>query len=152
MNEPKRKKRWPIILPIVAAALILPGVLLSQLAVDVSLSNWYEDAAGYRLALQEQARTGKPIALFFHTDWCENCKKLTKDVLISEPFKKFLPKVIPVKINPEMGNAENAVAQRYGVMGYPTFLLVSANRVRQIPRTNVNPKEFVQECQSALPL
>lgn len=152
MNEPKKSKRWPIALLIISAALVIPGLLLSQLAVDLSLRNWYENAAGYRLALQEQARTGKPIALFFHTDWCESCKKLTKDVLISKRFKQFLPNVIPVKINPEMGNTENRVAEQFGVMGYPTFLLISANprRILQIPRTNVNPEEFVQECQSAL--
>jgi thioredoxin-related protein len=155
MNETKKRKRWPITILIVSAALIIPGVLLSRLAVDVSLRNWYEDTAGYRLALEEQARTGKPIALFFHTDWCESCKKLTKDVLISEPFKQFLPNVIPVKINPEMGNSEHSVAEQFAVLGYPTFLLVSTNprRILQIPRTsNIKPEEFVQECRSALRL
>ena len=155
MTEPKKIRRWPIILLIIGSALIIPGVLLSQLAVDVSLRNWNENAAGYQLAQQEQARTGKPIALFFHTDWCESCKKLKKEVLVSKQFKLFLSDVIPVKINPEMGSLENAMAEQFGVMGYPTFFLVSAHprRIMRIPRTNnVNPDEFVQECQAALQL
>jgi thiol:disulfide interchange protein len=155
MNDVKKPKRWPIALLIAASALIIPGVLLSRLAVDVSLSNWHENAAGYQMALQEQARSGKPIVLFFHTDWCESCKKLTKEVLVSAPFKKFLPDVIPVKINPEMGKQEHALAQRYGVMGYPTFLMLPAGsrRVQRIAHTsNVKPEEFVQECRSALQL
>jgi len=155
MNKQRKSRRWPIALAIACAALIIPGLLLSRLAVDVSLSNWYEDADGYRQALKEQAHTGKPIAVFFHTDWCESCKKLTKEVLVSEPFRQFLPNVIPVKINPEMGIPEHTVAQQFGVMGYPTFVLISTNphRILQIPRTsNIKPEEFVQECQSALRL
>jgi len=155
MTESRKIKRWPIVLLIISAALIVPGMLLSQLAVDVSLRNWYENAAGYRLALQEQARTGKPMAIFFHTDWCESCKTLKKEVLVSEQFKQFLPNVIPVKINPEMGVPENAVAEQFGVMGYPTFFLVSAHpsRIMRILRTNnIHPDEFVQECRTALHL
>ena len=151
---PKGKfKRWPIVLLIVGGALILPGVLLSQLAVDVSLRQWHENAAGYQLALQEQARSGKPLALFFHTDWCANCKELTKSVLASDQFNQFLPNVIAVKINPETGPAEKALADRFGVMGYPTFLLVAANPTRVIPirrTSHVKPEEFIQACRSAL--
>jgi thiol:disulfide interchange protein len=152
MSEPRKPKRWPIILLIICAGVIIPGVLLSRLAVDVSLRNWHENAAGYRQALREQTRTGKPIALFFHTDWCASCKKLTKDVLISKPFKQFLPNIIPVKINPEMGKPENALAQQFSVMGYPTFLLVRAKRVVRIRTSEVKPEEFVQECRSAMRL
>jgi thiol:disulfide interchange protein len=152
-DKPVKTKRWPRILLIVAAALILPGVLLSQLAVDVSLRQWRENAAGYKLALEEQSRTGKPLALFFHTDWCASCKQLRENVLASDRFNQFLPNVIPVKINPETSGLEKAIADRFGVMGYPTFLLVSTQPDRIVPirRTaNVKPEAFVQACQSAL--
>jgi thiol:disulfide interchange protein len=151
--ETVKTKRWPIVLLIVSAALVLPGVLLSQLAVDVSLQQWHENAAGYQAALAEQSRTGKPLALFFHTDWCASCKQLRKDVLASDPFTRFLPNVIPVKINPETSQLEKAIADRFGVMGYPTFLLISTNPNRIMPirgTSNVKPEAFVRACQSAL--
>ena len=147
------KKRWPWVLLIIAAALLLPAVLLQQLAVDVSLSQWHSNATGYQAALAEQANTGKPLAVFFHTDWCSSCKQLRKDVLVSEPFNQFLPNVIPVKINPETGPVERTIADHFGVMGYPTFLLVSSNPERVIPvrgTSNVKPEEFVQACRQAL--
>jgi thiol:disulfide interchange protein len=152
-QKPHKTKRWPLVLLIVSAALILPAVLLSQLAVDVSLSGWHENAAGYQQALLEQSRTGKPLALFFHTEWCASCKELRKDVLVSDTFNRFLPNVIPVKIDPESGPQENAIAQRFGVVGYPTFLLVSSNPNKIIPirrTSHVKPKEFVQACRNAL--
>ncbi|WP_455209997.1 thioredoxin family protein [Kaarinaea lacus] len=148
-------KCWPIALLIVSGALILPGVLLSQLAVDVSLQQWHENAAGYQSALQTQSRTGKPLALFFHTDWCASCKQLRKNVLASDMFNQFLPNVIPVKINPEAGPLERTIAKRFNVIGYPTFLLVSANPQQIIPirrTSNIKPLAFVQACQSALRL
>jgi thiol:disulfide interchange protein len=152
-NKPRKTRRWPLVLVIVSAALILPAVLLSQLAVDVSLSGWHENAAGYQQALLEQSRNGKPLALFFHTEWCASCKELRKKVLVSDSFNRFLPNVIPVKINPESGPKENAIAQRFAVVGYPTFLLVTANPNKTIPirrTSHVKPEEFVQACRSAL--
>ena len=149
----KKPRRWPIVLLIVGAALLIPGVLLSQLAVDVSLRHWHENATGYQMALQEQSRTGKPLALFFHTDWCSSCKQLRKDVLASDTFNEFLPNVIPVKINPETSQLEKAIADRFGVMGYPTFVLVTNEPTRVVPirrTSNVKPEGFVQACQSAL--
>ena len=142
-----------MVLLIISAALILPAVLLSQLAVDVSLRQWHENATGYQQALQEQSRSGKPLALFFHTDWCANCKQLRKEVLVSAPFNQFLPNVIPVKIDPESGPSEKAIADQFGVVGYPTFLLVSTNPRRIVPVTrtsHVKPEEFVQACRKAL--
>jgi thiol:disulfide interchange protein len=154
-RESVKIKRWPIVLLSVSAALVLPGVLLSQLAVDVSLRQWHDNAAGYQAALEEQARTGKPLALFFHTDWCASCKQLRKDVLASDRFNQFLPNVIPVKINPETSHLEKVIADQFGVIGYPTFLIVTSNptRITPIRRTgNVKPEAFVQACQNALRL
>lgn len=149
----QKTRRWPIALLVISASLILPGVLLSQLAVDVSLRQWHKNAEGYQLALREQARSGKPLALFFHTDWCESCKKLRKNVLASAQFEKFLPNIIPVKINPETSPMEKAIADHFGVRGYPTFLIISANpqRVTPIRRTaNLRPEQFIRACQSAV--
>ena len=50
---------------------------------------------------------------------------------------------------------EHALAQRFGVLGYPTFLLVSANAERVIPirkTSNVKPEDFVRACRQAVTL
>ncbi|NOZ54053.1 MAG: thioredoxin family protein [Gammaproteobacteria bacterium] len=145
---------------IVTIAVILAGVFfataqLSRFAVDASLAQWHDGATGYQQALAQQRATGKPVALYFHTDWCANCKKLREDVLASPIFKQYLNNIIAVKINPEKGYAEKKLADYYGVMGYPTFLMLNAstNRAKPVYRThNITPKNFVDQCNQALML
>jgi thiol:disulfide interchange protein len=145
-------KRIVITLGISAASIAFAAFALSQLSVDISLSSWHTDAPGYRAALAEQDRSGKPIALFFHTEWCSSCKKLRRTVLASDRIDDYFSDFIPVQINPEKSPAERAIADYYGVIGYPTFLIVSGEPRQAVPvrRTaNVSIAEFIQACEKA---
>ena len=138
---------------IVIAALALTGFELAQFAVDATLRHWYNGASGYRAALQLQKSTGKPIALFFHTDWCQNCKRLREAVLAKPEVDRFLKNAIPVKINPETGSKEQKIADIYGVRGYPTFLIVGDNphtvtRIRT--NRNLSPQQFIDQCKQTI--
>ena len=138
---------------IVLGALALVAIQLSQFAVDTSLNHWHSGAKGYSSALEQQQLTNKPIALFFHTDWCSSCKNLRETVLSSKEFERFSQNLIPVKINPESGVAERRIADKYGVMGYPTFLIITDNftSVKAV-RTQLNmpAKKFIDSCKAAL--
>jgi len=137
---------------IVLAGAFFATTQLARFAVDASLPQWHDGAAGYEAALAQQRTSGKPIALFFHTDWCANCKKLRQNVLASATFNQYLDKVIAVKINPEKGHAEKQLADQYDVMGYPTFLMLDATNNKAVPvyRTqNISPENFVDQCNQA---
>ncbi|MGD8566774.1 MAG: thioredoxin fold domain-containing protein [Gammaproteobacteria bacterium] len=146
----KHHRRLLFTAAVVVGALTLIGVALSQFAVDTTLRHWYSGAKGYQAALQLQKTTHKPVALYFHTDWCENCKRLREKVLASPKVAQYFHNAIPVKINPEIGLKERQIADSYGVRGYPTFFMVTGNpkTVKRI-RTphNLSPQQFIDQCE-----
>jgi len=138
---------------LIFASIVLVIYQLSQFTTDTSLSHWYSGASGYRAALEQQKKTGKPIAIFFHTDWCASCKNLRETVLSSAQFDGFIRDLIPVKINPEYGSDERSVADTFGVMGYPTFLIVTDQfKTVTAIRTGLNmaPEKFIGSCRQAI--
>jgi thiol:disulfide interchange protein len=147
-----RRIRMVSTLAIVSGALALIGIQLSQFAVDATLRHWHEGASGFQTALALQNTSHKPIAVFFHTDWCTNCKKLRENVLSSPEFDLYLKNVIPVKINPETGLKERQLADNYGVLGYPTFLMIEPN-LKTVTRirtsNNLSPQQFIDQCKAA---
>lgn len=138
---------------IIAASVALVAYQLSQFAVDASLSHWHTNAQGYQAALEKQKKDGKAIALFFHTDWCSSCKNLRETVLATNQFDQFSRQLIPVKINPESGLEERKIADKFGVVGYPTFLIINQDftRVTAIKTgLNMAPEKFISSCEKAL--
>ena len=138
---------------IIFCSVALIAYQLSQFASDTSLSHWHSGAKGYRVALEQQKSSGKAIALFFHTDWCASCKNLRETVLSSNKFSDYVGDKIPVKINPEMGLDEKRIADNYGVIGYPTFLIITNNHRTITPigsRRNTTPDQFIASCNKAL--
>lgn len=138
---------------VISAAVVLIGIQLSQYAVDATLRHWYSGASGYQEALALQKSTAKPIALFFHTEWCQNCKRLRETVLATPEVERFLKNAIAVKINPESGLKERQIADNYGVRGYPTFLLVDGRRhtvTRIRTGRNLSPQQFIDQCKQSI--
>ena len=149
----RRYSRALTAVAVISASIALAAYQLSQFAVDTSLGHWYSGARGYASALENQQRTGKPIALFFHTDWCASCKNLRETVLSTRKFEGFAQNLIPVKINPETGVEERKIADKYGVRGYPTFLIVTDKFKTITPirtRLNMPPEKFIASCEKAL--
>lgn len=137
----------------IAAALGLISAQLARFTVDTSLNKWLDGANGYQLALSKQKSSNKPVALFFYTDWCENCKALRKNVLSSPEFEEFSTSLIVVKINPETGPDERKIADKYGIYGVPAFLLIRPENgvIRKIQaKRNSTPPGFIKQCRTAL--
>ncbi|HSK79946.1 MAG TPA: thioredoxin fold domain-containing protein [Thermoanaerobaculia bacterium] len=120
---------------------------------------WYEGATGYRKALQEAREDGTPVAVYFYTDWCGYCRQLDEGLLstprVQEPFRYL----VKVKINPEKGQAERALADEYRVSGYPSFFILDSadgearkvgGQVREGEGWRLRtPEEFVEVCYKA---
>lgn len=90
---------------------------------------WYtsmEEASKQSLA------TGKPIMMnFTGSDWCIYCIKLKKEVFDTEMFQKWSSENVILleldfprhaKLDPEMARANEALAGRYQVQGFPTIV------------------------------
>ncbi len=145
-----------IIASIILTSLSFMVIQLNSLAVDTSLKEWQEGVPGYVSSLREQKETNKPIALFFYTDWCASCEKLRKEVLSSPEVSEYMSNLLPVKINPERGALENQISDEFGVVGYPTIIVIpGGNNGERAPirikRThNISPAQFIEQFKQAL--
>ncbi|HEU0006959.1 MAG TPA: thioredoxin family protein [Terriglobia bacterium] len=112
-------------------------------------STRYQDAAGYAEALREHEKTGKPVALYFYADWCKYCAQLERGVLSRSQVKQYLETILYVCVNPEHGEAEAALFQKFDGRGYPTFLILAKKQPAQEIPTSVPPEVFLQACREA---
>ncbi len=85
--------------------------------------SWYEGAEGMNRAVQEAREDGRPIAVYFYTDWCGYCRQLERDLLERAKVEDFMKYMTKVRINPEKSPNNRFIAQRYGVSGFPTFFV-----------------------------
>lgn len=89
-----------------------------------------------------------PILVDFSgSDWCGWCVKLDKEVFSKDEFQKFAKdKLVLLLIDfpkrkalpAEQAKANQELAERYGVQGFPTVLLLDAEG-RELARTGYQP-------------
>jgi protein disulfide-isomerase len=107
--------RWPM----------LKGLYYGATGAEAPASAipWRTD---FTAALAEARASGKPVLIDFTASWCPPCKvmkhQVWPDAEVAQAASAFIPVMIDVD---EPGN--EAVAQRYGVRGIPTILVVDAD-------------------------
>lgn len=99
-------------------------------ARQAPLDGWYEGANGLERALDEQKVNGRPVLLYFHTEWCGWCKRLEADVFRTSTFSDRFPSVLKVRVNPEESRSNAEVARRYPPRGYPTVYVIAHGEAR----------------------
>lgn len=139
-------------------AAIIPLLLFSFSTTNAAPEDrWLNGAEGYARALELQRELKVPLIVYFYADWCPYCQRLDSEYLPSAPVQQYLRGVVKVRINPEYGPAEEKIAQRYGVRGYPTFLVM--RNLSSPPRNiqpfrkggaNLSPAEWVTACEKAV--
>jgi hypothetical protein len=83
---------------------------------------------------------------------------LDSDYLTAAPVREYLRGVVKVRINPEQGPAEEAIAKQYGVTGYPAFFVMRTptsppRKVHPFRRgKDLTPAEFANACEQAASL
>jgi thioredoxin-related protein len=106
---------------------------------------WATDLA----AAQELAKKEKKYLLidFTGSDWCGWCQKLDKEVFSQELFQSQAPKDFilvqldfpkQTKQSEEVKKRNQALAQKYGVRGFPTIILSDAEG-REFAKTGYRP-------------
>ena len=116
---------------------------------------WLHGATGYARALELQRELKVPLVVYFYTDWCPYCQALDRDYLTAAPVQQYLRGVVKVRLNPELGPAEEDIAKQYRVTGYPAFFIIRAPN--SVPRKvhpfrrgkNLTPAEFANACEQA---
>jgi thiol:disulfide interchange protein len=74
------------------------------------------------------SRRGTLLLVDFTTDWCGWCRKLEREVYPDPAVAGQLARVVYVRVDAEREGS--ALAERYGVDGFPTLLfLTSSGRV-----------------------
>jgi thiol-disulfide isomerase/thioredoxin len=138
------------------ALLVFSLLVCSSTTIAAPADRWLYDASGYARALELQRELKVPLIVYFYADWCPYCNRLDSEYLPSAPVQQYLRGVVKVRINPEHGPAEEEIASRYGVRGYPTFLIMrnlTSPPVNVQPfrkAGNLSPAEFVNACERVI--
>jgi len=95
---------------------------------------WYDNLETAQAVAQNE---GKPILVdFTGSDWCIWCKRLSNEVFSKDEFIKYAKEnLILVKIDfpeniPQSAETKfynNQLAQRFGIQGYPTIVLLNSS-------------------------
>jgi thiol-disulfide isomerase/thioredoxin len=83
---------------------------------------------------------GKPLVIEFYTSWCGACKRFARSVLPDPSVERALEDVTYVRYDAESASG-SVHAKRYGVRGFPTFIIVNAAghavaTIRGLPTTS----------------
>ena len=107
---------------------------------------------------QAQAKTEKKLVMldFTGSDWCGWCIKLNKEVFSQPEFAEYAKmNLVAVeldfpnkkKLSAEQKKANDALAQKYDIKGYPTIIVLDSagKKVGELGYLKGGPKAFIAE-------
>lgn len=112
----------------------LTAALFLAVATAHAGADWHTNIDKAQAAAKQ---SGKPILLEFHgSNWCPPCKKMKADVFSTSTFKEWASENVvlvdvdfprPSNLSAAQEKHNRALADKYGIEGFPTFILVSAD-------------------------
>lgn len=126
-------------------------------ATKAQYPKWLYGATGFAKAIELQRELNVSLVVYFYTDWCPYCRTLNEQYLSAPSVHRALQRSVAVRINPEYGPEELQIAQRFGVVGYPTFLILDNESAP--PRdvqpfrkggNHLTPEQFAKECERSM--
>ena len=123
-------------------------------------SAWTED---YTAALARAAKEDKKVFLLFTgSAWCPPCKMMERDVFSKPEFLAYAAKnlvLVMLDFSPdgrskskEFGTAQDELAQKFAIEGFPTFILTNASGkilARNMGYIPGGPEAFIRWIKSA---
>ena len=105
------------------SSLLLVGIfVLGQSSAQVRF-----EGSSYKSAAWKARRLHKTLFVYFYTDWCAPCKQIPKTVFTDSRIRAVIDsQYVSLKLNAEKGEGI-ALAKRYGVGSFPTFLYTEAD-------------------------
>ncbi|MDH3404861.1 MAG: thioredoxin family protein [Acidobacteriota bacterium] len=101
--------------------------------------SWFDDAAGYAQAVAKAEAEGKPVFVYFYTEWCPYCRQLNAELLAAAEVQEEIDRMIAVRVNAEGGPDERSLAAHYRVRGYPALFVFTANARSGYPGGDFQP-------------
>lgn len=138
--------------------ILLPLALLGCLTLQATPEGWI---TSYPAALKTAAEKNKTVLLdFTGSDWCGWCIKMHKETLSKKDFVSYaadnlvlvevdFPNNVPQTA--EQKKANEALKAKYGIEGFPTFILVDSNGKelgRQVGYLAGGPSAFTDKINS----
>ena len=147
MKQIVRHRAWSIAAVLVAVA----GLGVAPAYSANAFANWFTGADGFERAMDRRRGTSDAVLLYFYTDWCPHCRRFNQQIAPSPEMAEYLRHAIAVRINPEKGTGEEALAKRYGVTGYPTLLILppGTEQTQKVTAYRNSPAEFIEACETA---
>lgn len=100
---------------------------------------------------EEARETGKLVLIDFYADWCPACHELDEKTWPDAGVQAALTQYIPVKLDLTKNDAAAKDYQKkYGIVGMPTVILLSADGVELARFEGYSPPEEVQEFLKAI--
>jgi protein disulfide-isomerase len=128
------------------------AVILAGAATAADSVNWLTDLP----KAQEQAKAEKKLVMldFTGSDWCGWCIKLDKEVFSQPEFAAYAKTNLVCvevdfptkkKLSAEQQKANDALAKKYNVEGYPTIIVLNADgkKVGELGYMKGGPKAFI---------
>jgi|GEM_PF-2434594 len=97
---------------------------------------WLEGESGFRSGIEQAAREGRPVVMYFYTDWCGYCRQLENNLLEDATVEDYTKYLVKIRINPDKGQFQRQLAREYGIRGYPSLFV--------LPDLDSKPKRISQ--------
>lgn len=125
-----KTSRLGITLAVLASLWQVPAVLgaaagaaTAAVTGDSARAAFAQGGTGFQEAGVRAKASGKPLFLYFYTDWCGYCRQFEQELLTKPEVIAALGDYEPVAINPEKGEAEAALSQLYDVQSFPALMV-----------------------------
>jgi len=138
----KRTTVFSIIFALFLTAAFRPG--FAQEGIKFESGSWKE-------VLEKAKNENKLVFVDVFTEWCGPCKLMVKDIFPRKSVGEFFnTNFISYKIDAEKGEGP-AIAKKYGVKGFPTYLFVNGDGLLFYSSMGSMPEEkFLKEAADAL--
>ncbi len=98
-------------------------------------------AADLDRELARASREGRPLLLDFYADWCASCKEMEKYTFPDPAVRAALDGAVVLQADVTRMDADDqALMQRFGIIGPPTIMFFTADGVEQTARRVVGYK------------
>lgn len=118
-TQSQNREGWGRWVPAVFVLVLIGVYFVAQRQVEPP-PEWGHD---FEKAMASAAKEDRPVVAAFYSEGCPPCAAMDRSVLRDEKVREELTDFVPVRVNMWR---EREIANRMGVMGTPTFLVVSA--------------------------
>src|SRR5271170_3230295 len=150
----KRTARIPL------AFLMSATLLFWTAGARAQEANWFSDYS--QAAAQAKAGNSNILLDFTGSDWCPWCQKMDREVLNTQQFQDYAERAnlalmlvdFPRQhaLPPEMQEQNSSLYKKYGVEGFPTFILTDkdGNEIgRVVGYVEGGPSQFIAALSTA---